>query len=258
MMSRMVRAALVLLLIGCGSVAATSPGQDAGGPADAPIADTAPPDAGDHGLVAWYPMDDQPQTPIIDATGRPHQGQCGGTVSICPTSTIGRIGTGYSFDGKKEMFTVASATDLDTATGFTVTVWVNRRSSTSGCVVNKGFGAGSDNSWQACINDDRMTFYSAGGGTTDVLTSSNNPLSLGTWHHFALWWDGATMTKAAYIDGLRTAVNNAPIDFDADPITVGADLDAGVITEPYDGLLDDFRIYNRPLSDAEILALQSP
>jgi Concanavalin A-like lectin/glucanases superfamily len=49
-----------------------------------------------------------------------------------------------------------------------------------------------------------------------------------------------------------------PIPFDADTLTLGADLDGGVIVAPLTGRLDDVRIYNRALSAAEIVTLATP
>jgi hypothetical protein len=146
--------------------------------------------------------------------------------------------------------------ELDSANGFTVAVWINRTDGFSGCPVNKGYGTTENNSWQACLTADGMLSFYSEGSATGHAQPSPDPLPAGQWHHVALWWNGTT--KATYIDGVRTAQNDLSIAFDADDITIGADLDDGNVASPFTGMLDDVRVYNRALSDAEITALQSP
>jgi len=50
----------------------------------------------------------------------------------------------------------------------------------------------------------------------------------------------------------------AAISFDDSDITIGSDVDAGMLVDPFNGLVDDVRIYNRALSANELMALTSP
>jgi hypothetical protein len=158
------------------------------------------------------------------------------------------------FDGN-DLFRVTSTAELETASGFTVTAWVNRAAnSPDACIVNKNFGNDGDNSWQACIKaDGEIAFFSSGGDAQ----ISGATIDTGRWHHIALWWDGST--KATYLNGHRIAATpNVAIAFDASEISIGSDVDPMGLTAPLRGQLDDVRIYNRALRDDELLTLQSP
>jgi hypothetical protein len=239
-----------MLLIGCGSVKGAAP--DAGG---APV-DAAPVDASSgNGLVAWYRLDSLMQTTAPDETGGAGA-MC--ARETCPAATPnGRIDGAFVFNGVDQLLRVASRPSLRTERAFTVAVWLNRATGAdNACIVNKSLGTGGDNSWQACVNAaGKLAFFSASSTGSHSLLS--DPVIAATeWHHIALWWDGTT--KATYIDGQRTAHNNAAIGFDDRDITIGADVDGTRVVAPLNGRLDDVRIYDRALSDAEIIALASP
>lgn len=250
MMPVVLRTAALMLLIGCGSVQGAAP--DAGGP---PM-DGAPDDTSRsaNGLIAWYKLDSLVQTTAPNATGNA-DAVC--ARETCPAATPnGRIDGAFLFNGVDQLLHVA-AKNLRTTRAFTVAVWLNRAAGASNaCVVNKRFGTNNDNSWQACVSAaGKLAFFSASSGSTGTLLS-DPVIPAAEWHHIALWWNGTT--KATYIDGRRTAQNDAAISFDDSDITIGADVDGATVVAPLKGELDDVRIYDRALSDAEIIALAAP
>ena len=93
------------------------------------------------------------------------------------------------------------------------------------------------------------------GGTTTTLIATSGNLATGTWHHAALTYDGATMRL--YLDGVEvgsTALSGV-VDTNASiPVTVGAQ-PPGAGGRYFDGLIDDVRILQRPMSPAEIAAV---
>jgi hypothetical protein len=242
---------LLLPLIGCGSVKGAAP--DAGGlPGDAVPADASR--SGD-GLVAWYKLDSLVQTTTPDATGNA-DAVC--ARATCPAATPnGRIDGAFLFNGVDQLLHVASTPSLKTTRAFTVSVWLNRAAgATNACIVNKSFGTNGNNSWQACVSAaGKLAFFSSSTASNDALPS-DPVIATGGWHHVALWWNGTT--KATYIDGQRTAHNDAMISFDDSDITIGADTDGSTTVAPLNGELDDVRIYDPALSDAEIIALAAP
>lgn len=254
MMPLVLRTAALMLLIGCGSVKGAAP--DAGSPGDAAPGDAVPADAArSDGLVAWYKLDSLVQTTAPDATGNA-DAVC--ARATCPAATPnGQIDGAFVFNGVDQLLHVASTPSLETTHAFTVTVWLNRAAGAdNACVVNKSFGPSGDNSWQACVSAaGKLSFFSASSTSTDGLVS-DPVIAAAQWHHIALWWNGTT--KATYIDGQRTAQDDAAISFDASDITIGADVDGTTTVAPLDGELDDVRIYDRTLSDAEIIALAAP
>lgn len=249
------RVAGLLLLLGCGAVAPRTP--DAGPAVDSALPDAGPAsDAMMHaGPIAWYPMDTIANSTVADATSS-HNGTCDGTG--CPTVTAaGQIGSAYVFDGSDDLIRVRSTPVFENQQGFTVTAWFAFDAGTdSGCLVNKILGARLANSWQACLEDGFLRFYTAT-AIGNHAQSTAGTLAPGRYHHLALWSDGSA--KALFVNGERVAHNTGvTILFDERPITIGADLDDGLIDFQFRGRIDDVRIYDRALSEAEITALQAP
>jgi hypothetical protein len=258
--------------IGCGRVDAVpdapAPVPDASA-ADAVLADAALDAAidaaidapGDDGLVAWYRMDAFANLKAEDAVG-PHDGVC--AASECPAvDPAGKIGGAYVFDGVDDLIRVASTPALETTSAFTVTAWINQAPGTAfgSCVLNKLFGTESGNSWQVCIDDvDGKLFFSTDGQGESNKQFSVDPIVVGDWYHIALWWNGSPTRplKRFYVNGNRLREDVTTVSFDDAAILIGADIDGGVPFARFPGRIDDVRIYNRALSESEILALQSP
>jgi hypothetical protein len=66
-------------------------------------------------------------------------------------------------------------------------------------------------------------------------------------------WDGTF--KTIWIDGINIIGHQAAITFDTSDVLIGYDVDFGSPVAAFAGILDEVRIYNRALSDAEIALL---
>ncbi|MBN2004438.1 MAG: PKD domain-containing protein [Anaerolineae bacterium] len=102
---------------------------------------------------------------------------------------------------------------------------------------------------------------SGGYDAAQHLLQGDAGLQAGTWYHVAAVFDAAGQTLAIYLNGTlltsRATVFNS-IYAGTMPFMLGANLDAGTPAQFFNGLLDDWRIYNRALSAGEIAALMSP
>ncbi len=78
-----------------------------------------------------------------------------------------------------------------------------------------------------------------------------------TWHHIAYVFEDSLNTITIYVDGIDVLSFTSTASVAAtDVLSFGQEYDAGMATGNfYSGLLDDVRIYDRPLSDAEIAVL---
>ncbi len=105
-------------------------------------------------------------------------------------------------------------------------------------------------------DDGTLSIQPDGGGNS---FSSSATVSDNNWHHVVLTYDqSATGTVSLYVDGAIDSSNsngNAWSWTAGQPIWLGLSQDA--YWRPYDGQLDDFRIYNRILTDTEIASIHT-
>jgi uncharacterized protein YciI len=86
-----------------------------------------------------------------------------------------------------------------------------------------------------------------------VATDANGAI-IPQWHHAAMVQDGVAGTQSLYVDGTFATSGNA---FDANgggPLWIGG---AASVSEFFNGLVDDVRLYNRAVTDQEIAQLFS-
>lgn len=98
-----------------------------------------------------------------------------------------------------------------------------------------------------------------------IFVRGNNGLADNNWHHYAAVFDSNISLQmnnvVLYVDGVAqpsitcwvTSTTTALFTGTVDPITIGRT--AGAATRYFNGALDDFYFYNRPLTQAEVLAL---
>jgi len=92
-------------------------------------------------------------------------------------------------------------------------------------------------------------------GGSKVVQSSMN-LTVGKWHHIVGTYDGATVR--IYVDGVErdSLAVTGNIGSTTTPVRIGAGSGSPVSgEEPFDGTIDDVRIYDRGLSPDEILSM---
>ena len=149
---------------------------------------------------------------------------------------------------------IADSATLGPQGGITVAAWINTSNPEGRSIVGKQFGGGLEDSYLLWYNVGTLWFTLFPFGSASV----NAPIpTLGTWHHVAGTWDGATIRL--YVDGSQVAsqVFAGPNQYDDSPVVIGADNDSAddVPDDGWDGLIDDVRIYNRALSQDELREL---
>jgi hypothetical protein len=206
----------------------------------------------DGGLVAHYPFDGDAQ----DASGSGNHGIPGATTTLT-TDRFGQPDAAYQFDGSTSRITVPGSPSLDSAdTAVTMAAWIQLD---GWSLVGDEFGPilmKSDESSNAFM----YRLYTSPAGLGASIGDWNQTAADGTefafsrWYHVAAAWDGAE--ARLYVDGERRetvplAVAAPPQD--GRPLIIGAD--APGVLEVFAGKIDDLRIYNRALSDAEVAVL---
>ncbi len=103
--------------------------------------------------------------------------------------------------------------------------------------------------------DVRLRFRLKAGGTTQTLIASVGNIQNGVWYHVAATYDGATMKL--YMDGVEvgSVVKTGIIDLaPAVDFWIGGNPDSPT-SRPWEGRIDDVRIYDGALTKDEIAAL---
>ncbi|WP_159500539.1 LamG-like jellyroll fold domain-containing protein [Microbacterium sp. 18062] len=230
------------------ATAVVSAGLIAGGTAPAMA---APPDPDLH-----YSMDDITGATVPDSSGNGWDGAISGATGIV---TGAEDDSALDLDGGH--VTIPRAV-LDGATDLTVSTRV-RWDGSSG-PWQWIFGLGSDNSryiFASPSNGDgdlRAAITRNGPGSEAIITG-RGPLAAGRWATLTLTLDTDADLLTAYIDG--AAVASASTDVVAGELLLPSATSAGAIGKsfyadpPFDGAIDDFRVYRSALSAGEVAAL---
>jgi len=170
-------------------------------------------------------------------------------------SVPGKLGNALSFDGSDDVVTIL---DFVPPRQGTIAFWIDPGFATS---KQRVFGAGGD--YELIVYSDgraRNELFAAGSGT---LNSSTGAVESGRWNHIAVTYvyDGAGPSTAlqVYVDGEFDTSGSAGEPIVPSDTTLLLGHRAGAAGgEHYGGLLDDIRIYDHILSEAEINALAVP
>lgn len=201
------------------------------------------------GLVGAYAFNEGTGTIAGDSSGTGN----GGTLSNAAWTTAGVFGSALSFNGSNAWVSIADSASLDLTTSMTLEAWVRPTSITL--------------DWRTILLKERPSglayaLYAADGGSrppaayvsvvgSDAAAVAPTPLALNTWSHVAMTYNGATLRL--YINGelvgSRATTGSAAVS--ASALRIGGN---AVWGEWFSGSIDEVRIYNRMLSQAEIQA----
>ena len=204
----------------------------------------------DPALAVYWPLDEGTGTVANDATGK----GINGTISAGPAwVTAGKIGGALNFTGTGDVRGAHVAID---SRSFTIAMWVNPRLPASGSqIVFSEVQTGSTSlslhlrlggpaSTDSPVSGIRFGFYS------DDVDSPANVLQSNTWYHLTFRYDSTSKNQRIYVNGVQVAMRTATNHFLA---TTGV-ICIGSWTggSNYTGMVDDFQLYQKALSDAEI------
>ena len=208
------------------------------------------------GLIFWHQLNELSGSPA-DRSGSSYSG----TISGATQGVTGQEGYAVSTDGVTDSVDWSQASLLSALQGLTtitVAFWCAGNSfetddaafsiadaGTNGALAiypynNTGGMMGVDNAY---------VWYN----NTEILAATGVPAANGTFNHYCFRQTDAT-THEFFINGtsVDTAGDNKSIDGGTDIVSIGSYDSAA---EFFSGEVDDARIYNRALSDAEITRL---
>lgn len=211
--------------------------------------------------IAHWKLDDAGGT-AVDAAGQ-HHGEIHGA-----TSVDGKIGKGLLFDRSKGQYvSIAYSKDFDIST-FTVSAWVMlTKDPTFSGILGTRFG--SEHTFDMKVNADKV-HGDIGDGERWIETKVNfyekdtgsnkqgGKLSLNTWYHITFVIDDAAKKCRLYLNGdLKAQIAyQGTARFMKPDQSMHIGHSSG--TENMDGVIDDLRIWNQPLTDEQVRLLARP
>jgi hypothetical protein len=207
------------------------------------------------GMVSWW----KGESTAADSVGNNHG------VMFNPKFIAGKVGQAFSIGGV--YVTVSNSPSLRFTNAMSVEAWVNPAVffiSKATMVskfdyVGRVPGGGTNSSFYFGVtNFGRLYFAvsSNGSGRTNVTTLiSPQSLPLNQWSHVAAAYDGATLFL--YVNGSLVAEMNysAGIFGGTSPLGIGGLPYSQSFVETFSGLIDEVTLFNRALSQAELLSI---
>jgi hypothetical protein len=212
----------------------------------------------DSTLVGYWKLDENAGTTGADSSGNGLTGNFVNTptwTTSVPTTSFTDV-SALTFNGTNASFSVPNNAALTITGDMTVAFWVYRTATTADWtrMVGKGssFTARNYGVWTGPSNGYKILWqqYNTGGGSVLDLQGTTS-MALNTWYHITCSISGTT--AKVYVNGALEASgtrSGAP-GTNTDPLTLAY---AGIHTY-FAGRLDDVRVYNRALSDAEVALL---
>ena len=200
----------------------------------------------DVGLISYWPLDQADGNVVLDEAG-PNNGLLEGPVW---QPGLGIFDGALAFDGSSSLVDLGDI-DVGGNSAMTIAFWFNADDFDvhDGRFISKATGVNDEDVyWMvSTLNESALRFRLKAGASTTTLISATGAVEPGKWYHVAATYDGLTMriykdaveiasiSKTGLIDGgpdVKAALGNQP---------------AGAGDRPFDGLIDDVRVYNRAL-----------
>ena len=219
-------------------------------------------------LVEWI-LSLDPANTLVDVPDYTRRWDFDGTTgdgtwrdtSESPSYAAAQLGLALNFDGSDDAVDLGPI-DVPSGDGLTITFWFRADDfgTSDARFLSKADGQfDDDHYWMvSTLNTRKLRFRLKAGGVTANLSTANDTVAAGVWTHVAARYDGATMK--IFKDGAEVASQPKTGVLDTNG-TVDAAIGNQPTTasggaRPFDGLIDDVRIYPRALSTAEIVTVR--
>jgi hypothetical protein len=200
------------------------------------------------GLVAAYGFEEASGKQVTDASGNANHGTIAGATRITTT----QFGKALKFNGTNGWITVNDNASLDLTTGMTLEAWVYPTVWMSGwaTVVMKERTGAEIYSLYANDGGSRPNTAVSVGGAEQILSIGSH-LPTNTWTHLAATYDGTN--QKLYVNGVLAGSRPqaGTVATSDGKLRIGGN---SVWGEYFTGYIDEVRIYNRALTQAEISA----
>ncbi|GEM_PF-3704299 len=207
------------------------------------------------GLVAYYPFNGNAN----DESGNGNNGTVNG--ATLDSNRFSEDQKAYGFNGTDNSIEVPHSSSFlfNSTKQFTMAAWIKIRNYNHQAIAFKGGAVNPPGyfcEWAVVIEPDhtlRFKVNANADNTSYSYLSSSPTLQLNKWSQVVAMWDGTANIMALYLDGQvvgSTAAIDSVVSMPDRPLYLGFVGDG-----PFDGELDDIRIYNRALSATKIDSL---
>ena len=176
-----------------------------------------------------------------------------GTSAAWTNGSTGKMNSSLNFDGVDDYVSITDTTNSPLDVGqpeITISVWIKPNTLSSGSHTAVGKNLPYILWINNTSNNYRVYSYLYKGGSWYGAFSANNSITLGTWQHVVITYDG--ISRKTYINGIQSGTTDTQIsgniDMSNSNITIGQDFN----TRYFDGQIDDVRIYNYALTSEQI------
>jgi hypothetical protein len=200
-----------------------------------------------------------PGTITPGASGNTSSGTCGGSTNqMWFHGATGKYNASLDFDGADDYVAIGDQNTLDIGANdsFSVEAWVNRQTfNTFDTILAKtnDISISTGDGYAFYINaGDRLTLI-LGDGSNGVVLTSNTLIDTAGWNHVVAVYNDVAQRVDMYINGKHDSfavgglAGTSPDN--ALSLTIGAESDGG---NPFDGQIDNLRIYKYPLTAAQV------
>ena len=205
----------------------------------------------ENSLVGYWPFDEGSGKTANDISGNGHDGE----LIDDPQWVQGKFDSALDFGGTGSYVLVPDDDGLDLSDEVTITAWFNLNEAIAGArrMISKNnsifviFDFGDPNSLDFLVKPNN-----------DFVESTTVDWEIGAWYHFAGTYDGDALK--IYINGELEGETSGvpPIAVSDLDLWIGAD-DWQLPASSFPGILDEVRVYNKALSEAEIgTAMEGP
>ncbi|MEK7535795.1 MAG: LamG domain-containing protein, partial [Patescibacteria group bacterium] len=207
------------------------------------------------GLVGYWSFNEGTSTIATDFSGNGNRGVLT-NIANPPTATSGwtngKLGKALNFDGVNDYVDGQSGSSLDNLVPLTASLWIypySEGGGGEGRLIGKVASAAAGWNVRFCITCTNAIELLGGFATTNLVrTMSNNLITLNTWQHILVTWDGSSNASNAniYVNGVevsyQTTTNGAggKNNDNTQNLFIGTNFDAA---KTFNGLIDEVRIY---------------
>src|SRR3989339_1810844 len=179
-----------------------------------------------------------------DTSGNNNNGTLSG--STLPLWTTGKVGKGLQFDGLNSYVNIADSSSLDVTAGISLEAWVKSEVTDQDGATRRIMDKGATYALGASDKAYIKIFIGGAASSAEKVWTTGDA---NVWHHIVGTYNGTVLKL--YQDGvLQNQVSvSGVIDTNTNPVQIGRQ---SATAGRFKGIIDEVKIYNRALTDAEV------